>query len=238
MIFSFKDAAYADLRNIKPPHDEKTYQLFVGNSVDNLIDVTDALPGFEKLNVKLRKSKSTVTQKMLDVMQLKENEFHTICHGDMWANNVMFQHNKSGHVDKVLFVDFQICGWNSPVFDLMHSLCTSSGENICEQDWDEIIAHYHKNLTRTLIALKYKQTIPSLADIKKQILEKNICAALIGVLCVGVRKLENVGDAGVEMFMRTGDADRRERFEMVMKQTCRKSVEFLLGYIDRNVDLN
>ena len=214
------------------------WKISMVNCFQNLIDVTEDLPGYDQLNKKLKLIENTVFEKICAAAARDDNQFNVLCHGDMWANNIMFKHDEHGRVKDELFVDFQLPYWNSPVMDVMYNLYTSSGEDLCENDWNQLIKHYHEELSLVLKALKYKKPIPSLADLQEAIRKKSICAALIGVLCLGIRNLENVSDDGFQMFIRTGDEDRKNRLNMVMPLKCRKSLEFIVNNIDRNVKLD
>lgn len=99
--------------------------------------------------------------------------FNVLNHGDMWTNNIMFSHNSSGQVEKTLFIDFQICKWGSPVQDLWYIIATSMQVDIRAQEFDNIIAIYHKRLVECLKVLKFSKRIPSLKDLQIKMLQNS-----------------------------------------------------------------
>ena len=208
------------------------------NCFENLVDLTEALPGYENLNKKLKAVENNIYAKICRTAARDDSQFNVVCHGDLWANNIMFKHDEHGRVKDELFVDFQLPHWNSPVMDVMYNLYTSSDKALDENDWNQLIQHYYAELISVLKALKYNKTIPSLADLHDAIKKKSMWAALVGILCVGIRHLENVGDDGIELFTRTGEKDRKYRLDMLMSPKCRKSIEFNMNNIDRNVSLD
>lgn len=53
--------------------------------------------------------------RLLQDQQYNAREFNVLNHGDCWANNIMFQHDAFGTIKEVLFVDFQVGKYGSPV---------------------------------------------------------------------------------------------------------------------------
>lgn len=99
------------------------------------------------------------------------NGFNVLNHGDMWTNNIMFSHDANDEVKRSLFVDFQICKWGSPVQDLWYLFTTSVQVEIRAQEFDNIIATYHKRLVECLNVLNYSKQIPSLKELQIMMLK-------------------------------------------------------------------
>lgn len=81
----------------------------------------------------------------------------------------MFQYKNDGSINEVLFIDFQLCKWGSPVQDLLHFIITSCNTDIRVSKFDYLISHYHKHLTESLNLLNFKGKIPELDDLHAQL---------------------------------------------------------------------
>lgn len=85
----------------------------------------------------------------------------------------MFNYLENGNVDETLLVDFQICKWGSPAEDLLFFLTISPALDIRIKEYDHFVAIYYKRLIECLNVLGYKQAVPSLRDLHKDMYDKN-----------------------------------------------------------------
>ncbi|KAJ8963772.1 hypothetical protein NQ314_005391 [Rhamnusium bicolor] len=86
-----------------------------------------------------------------------EGLYSTICHGDMWVNNIMTKF-KDGKPIKNKFVDFQMCTNNSLAKDLFFFLWSSVQQPILENSLDDLIKFYYENFIEHLNQLKCDST--------------------------------------------------------------------------------
>ncbi|KAH8311717.1 hypothetical protein KR044_007663 [Drosophila immigrans] len=107
------------------------------------------------------------------LMEPKKGDFLTLCHGDLWTANMMFQNNDQGRPDNVILIDFQFSVWNSPAIDLHYFFCTSFQDDLCQT---EMVQYYHKKLVQALKNLNFKGSIPSLFDFQLQFLSRSFYA--------------------------------------------------------------
>lgn len=96
------------------------------------------------------------------------NDFVTLCHGDLWTTNVMFQYDEQGHPNNVILIDFQFSVWNSPAIDLHYLFSTAIQENLRWNRQPELVQFYYYKLKDYLTMLNYSAHIPSLFDFQKQ----------------------------------------------------------------------
>lgn len=104
----------------------------------------------------------------------KEGHFLTLCHGDMWTNNVMMQYDDAGgkQPKDVLLIDFQYCNWTSPAVDHHYFFNTSLQDDVLFNRQDYLIQYYHEVLSRTLTKLQYQQHIPTLHELHVQLVDR------------------------------------------------------------------
>lgn len=143
---------------------------------------------------------------IFELMKRKDSRFNVMCHGDIWANNVMFKYNKdSGKVEECLLVDFQISNYNSPMLDLLYFIYSSTRHDIKMQKVDQILHYYHAQLVANLKKLGYKQKLPTLLQFQKDFLELGLfgLTSTLGVFAIAVCPPGE--DADLANFMKEGD---------------------------------
>ncbi|XP_075145021.1 uncharacterized protein LOC142220043 [Haematobia irritans] len=110
-----------------------------------------------------------IIAKLINVYSRHINDtFHVLNHGDVWVNNLMFHEREPS----VLFIDFQEGFFGSPGIDLNYFIFTSWQPEVFENHFDDLVALYHKTLCETLNDLQYRERIPTLSDVQREIYSK------------------------------------------------------------------
>lgn len=130
---------------------------------------------------KLMKLKPYVVDYATRAYNSNPKHFYTLCHGDLWVNNMMMLYdspapNKEKSLKDVLLIDFQLCNWSSPAVDLHYFLQTSLEPKL-QLDVhaiDALVQCYHSTLASTLKKLNYNSYIPTLHELQVQLLEGKI----------------------------------------------------------------
>lgn len=99
---------------------------------------------------------------------ISPGDFVTLCHGDLWTTNLMFQHDDQGHPTNSIFIDFQFSVWNSPAIDLHYFFSTSIHENLRLEKQAELVQFYFYKLVEALKKVKYSGQVPSLFEFQQQ----------------------------------------------------------------------
>lgn len=107
------------------------YRTLFENFSATVADVTATIPGFEKISEKITSRQTNLFAKMCAALDGNELGLDVLCHGDLWANIILF--SKDGGLDAIL-CDFQLVYRSSPAYDLVYSLFTSSHEDLREHD--------------------------------------------------------------------------------------------------------
>ncbi|KAL7051620.1 hypothetical protein ACKWTF_004532 [Chironomus riparius] len=89
-------------------------------------------------------------------------------HGDVWTNNIMFRFDPL----EVLLIDYQLCFWGSPTYDIWLFLILSVQDQIKAEKFDELIEFYYHELCESLKKLDYDHHIPSLDEFNEDIMDK------------------------------------------------------------------
>ncbi|XP_063363838.1 uncharacterized protein LOC134652606 [Cydia amplana] len=88
-------------------------------------------------------------------------QYSTICHGDCWINNIIFK-NKATRPVEVMFVDYQLSRYASPVSDISYFLYMSTERELLSQHYETLINVYYGTLAGVLreCNLKIEQVYP------------------------------------------------------------------------------
>ncbi|CAH1245446.1 Hypp7486 [Branchiostoma lanceolatum] len=80
----------------------------------------------------------------------EEGPLMVLCHGDCWANNIMFKVNDAGVPIDAMLVDWQCVCRAPPSNDLALLLLSSTDRSLRQQHTNDLLAHYHSVLTTTV----------------------------------------------------------------------------------------
>ncbi|XP_043283581.1 uncharacterized protein [Venturia canescens] len=133
---------------------------------------------------KLLKLSEVCFEKGIKCSEYRENDFNVLNHGDAWMNNLMFKYDSEGKVVNQIFLDFQLCMWTSPAYDLYYSLCSHSNDETYINHFDTLVAEYSKMLTSTMLKIKCKRKPPSLDSIRQCMKEREFLAVLDSIVCI------------------------------------------------------
>ncbi|XP_018405008.1 PREDICTED: uncharacterized protein LOC108781530 [Cyphomyrmex costatus] len=95
-----------------------------------------------------------------------EDEFNVINHGDCHVNNMLFKYDNYGKPTDQIFVDFQLCVYTSPAFDLLYFLNSSISFDVFENKRDFLLNEYLSTLSTTMKQLNCKTQPPTMKDLK------------------------------------------------------------------------
>lgn len=166
-------------------------------------------------------------------MDADPNEFNVLLHGDLWANNIMFQHDENGHPKEVIFVDLQLSRYASPMQDLMYFIFSSTDISIKVDEFHSLLKFYHRELVKNLTLLKYPKELPTLMDLNITLLKRGfygnvkfskpfelvlyVCLIPGIIVCTTVMPvvlLEPTENANIEHFF--GDSEEAQEFKIKM----------------------
>ncbi|KAK1128511.1 hypothetical protein K0M31_002969 [Melipona bicolor] len=77
-----------------------------------------------------------------------EEPLATLCHGDFTINNMLFK--KESDEPKVIFIDFALIRYGSPIFDLSTFLCLHCARDLDKVMLDNVLRVYHDALIQCL----------------------------------------------------------------------------------------
>lgn len=212
-------------------------QLIVVNGLKALAAAAKLMPSAvcHRVGHKIETLLPTIFERMWQAMRRHSDDFNVITHGDLWSNNVMYQHDgDDGTPTDVVFVDFQLGVHKSPVADVLYALFSSSHSSITEADWRSLVEHYHQQLADTLAKLAYPAAeIPTLAAVWKDWRRMGAGAAVQLPMMAAVRMCTIEGGAQLHVLIgnEVGDSEKRRDF-FLNDVSHPKDIQFLLEYSD------
>ncbi|XP_040578918.1 uncharacterized protein [Lepeophtheirus salmonis] len=150
--------------------------------LDSYFHFLSVLPGIQEHVLKLRKISADVFSLLVKLRRPSDplgKVFNTVCHGDMWMGNLMYNDNEC------MLVDFHSCQYLSPATDLAHLLLTSTDRTYRKKYWNEIIQYYYDTFNRTLaefgLILRHLGTSYNdfLYEVKRALRGQFLCVAFI-----------------------------------------------------------
>lgn len=88
-----------------------------------------------------------------------KHSFNVLNHGDFHTNNIMFAYDTDGRVTSAKCIDFQLCRWNSPAFDLVYFSVVCMSPAVFEHNFHLLLETYVTTLNATLKHLKSDQEL-------------------------------------------------------------------------------
>ncbi|XP_059086586.1 uncharacterized protein LOC131883208 [Tigriopus californicus] len=95
----------------------------------------------------------------------KNFEFHVLCHGDPWFNNMLFRHEGDSPTG-VCLLDNACTRWTTPAFDLAYLLFTSAAPELRQDHLQGLLEHYHQRFRQSLAEVGENPNVYSLESLK------------------------------------------------------------------------
>ncbi|XP_065354504.1 uncharacterized protein LOC135948976 [Calliphora vicina] len=185
---------------------------------------------------KLMKLKPYIVEYGTRAYNSNANNFFTLCHGDLWINNMMMQYDEENCLKDVLLIDFQLSNWSSPAVDLHYFLHTSLEPKL-QLDMhalDKLVQYYHTILTETIKSLKYKGYIPTLHELHVQLEEGKILAVTATLASQAIMINDLCDDADFHSLVDDDERSRNFRASAYKNKRVQNNIKTLLPYFDRH----
>ncbi|XP_071442950.1 uncharacterized protein [Hetaerina americana] len=132
------------------------------SSVDTM---TTAIVGFwpERFGKKGKEVEGRLWEAWGELRELsKPSEKHTnvLCHGDLWANNVMFRGEGADGPDDAVLVDLQLVRFAPPITDILLFLHTSTTATFRAEHSVDLLRTYHDRLREIVGGATLDQLMP------------------------------------------------------------------------------
>ncbi|CAD7091896.1 unnamed protein product [Hermetia illucens] len=167
-----------------------------------------------------------------DVYTPKPDEFNVILHGDLWVNNIMFQHDEKGLPTEVLFVDYQMSRYGSPVQDLMYFILSSTEYSIKVKEFDFMIKYYYRELVKNLKLLKYPKAPPTLIDLHVALVKKCYFGISVSTGVMPMALLDPNENANMENFVKDDETGSQFKQDMYLNPRLIRACESIFPFLE------
>lgn len=200
--------------------------------INSLSDVLKKFDGFAEISEKVQRCSSQTIVKSAAATKRNENELNVLCHGDVWANNIMFIKDELGHPNDAILFDYQGCYWGPVILDVINIFYTSSHAELREKDWSDLTEFYYTELASMLTKLKYPETIPTLEEIQLQRRNRGFASLPMSFVSLALRNMEPYDDMAITKLIRNEDEDKQFRLKLLSNPKIRNNLEYLVRYFD------
>ncbi|XP_015127860.1 uncharacterized protein LOC107048925 [Diachasma alloeum] len=113
-----------------------------------MIDLLDSLGDTEK--IKFKERIVSMAESHVERLGPSKKLKNVLCHGDLWANNLLFKYGEGGTPDACCLIDFQLARYNPPAHDILCFFQFSTTRQLREKHGPELFKIYHDHLSKTL----------------------------------------------------------------------------------------
>lgn len=172
---------------------------------------------------------------VVNVVKLREDRFNVLCHGDLWANNVMYRYSDDGKVEECMFVDFQMCFYGTPMLDLHYFIINSLNKKDKIEQVDVILHKYHKHLAKNLKDLGYSGKIPSLLELQGDFLDTGAYGLFSLVSVFPIVTAPSSDESNLDNITSTSDSEGAVAIKrrMYTHSVFTESLEEMIPYFER-----
>lgn len=160
------------------------------------------------------------------------NAFNVLCHGDPWVTNFLYSHDNNKNPSNILFIDFQLSFYGSPITDIYYFFASSTQPNIKEKEFDHLIFHYHTSLVENLNKLNYTGKIPSLRELHIDLLKHGFYAAAMAILIMAISLVEPREDAKMDSLVFESEESADLKRSLFNSPLYVKNLEALFLFLD------
>ncbi|KAH8412700.1 hypothetical protein KR009_004844 [Drosophila setifemur] len=136
------------------PSGVKSDHLRVVNFQNACKVIKEFIKQMPKYQTKLDFILANFTERMsfiFEAVKMSEVYRNTLLHGDLWANNIMFQYGKYGESPlQCRLVDFQLARYAPPVLDVLTVLTIPTSKQFRDAHLSELLAEYYRFMTEFL----------------------------------------------------------------------------------------
>lgn len=144
----------------------------------------------------------------------------------------MFKYDENDNPIDILFLDFQVTFWNTPIIDLLYFFISSVNNELRANEFDNLIKFYHENLSDNLKRLDYKKPIPSLRQLHVDILQKGFYGSFCITGILGIVLADPSGDASIASFMNNDEVGIKFKQDIYNCPRYIRALEVLLPLLD------
>lgn len=127
------------------------------NAVESLITIMDDVPNKADVLRRLVERKTDFRRQFFTLRRPSDRFRNVICHGDVWANNMMLRYSQDGAPEDARLIDFQLLRYCPPALDVLSFLHLTTRRAFRDANMEALLRMYHDT---TIGALKSRGVDP------------------------------------------------------------------------------
>ncbi|XP_030565759.1 uncharacterized protein LOC115766089 [Drosophila novamexicana] len=165
-------------------------------------------------------------------MELNEGDFATLCHGDLWTTNIMFNYLPNGRPNNMIFIDFQFSVWSSPAIDLHYFFSTSVQDELHNHKQTELVQFYYQKLMEALTKLKFGGYVPSLFEFQLQFEARAFYSIFCSLVFLPAMLHSGSEEFSIEKALSNSESDIALRVSIYKTEIFQKKLRTILPFFD------
>ncbi|XP_076039886.1 uncharacterized protein LOC143024709 isoform X2 [Oratosquilla oratoria] len=181
------------------PSISSLFKVFVNVSLDTVLKFLRTKEEHKDLLKKLEVGKGNIPRQFQALWDdHSKYKMKCLSHGDFWNSNLMYKYSEVTQdgirkIDGVKLIDFQICQWTNPVFDLHYVISTSTTPELRKAHLDDVLRHYHETFTNVTKRLDSPVPDYSYEEFREEY-DKSALVGLIMGICLIQGTLSKTGE--------------------------------------------
>lgn len=141
------------------------------------------------------------------LLSAPKQKYSTICHGDVWVNNLLFLYDDNNKPIDVKFIDYQTVRYASVALDIHNFIYSSVSSSLIENSYESLIKIYHSTLLKELRQLHVSEVV--LAELDKEWLEEGLKIYSLFSMFIGcwIVHLVLANDEDLKMYEKLSNID-------------------------------
>ncbi|XP_032668296.1 uncharacterized protein LOC116842701 isoform X2 [Odontomachus brunneus] len=175
------------------PRADGKAKAMIDAGVKGIFSIIDLLPGLSNnqcANLKERVVKLCADH--TDKLSPSTKHKNVLCHGDLWANNILFKYGDDGRPIECCFIDFQFARYNPPAHDILCFLQFTTIRKLRDEHSETLFKIYYDSMASILkeAGLNISEAFPW-EDFVESIQDLYMICVIHGILNIPIMLLKS-----------------------------------------------
>ncbi|KAL2733655.1 uncharacterized protein V1477_014089 [Vespula maculifrons] len=120
-------------------------------AVKGTVSMIEIIPNLNKNQKEVFKEKLIdLSASHMDKLSPSSKHKNVLCHGDLWANNILFKYDKDKKPIECCLIDFQLARYNPPAHDILCFFQFTTSRELRDKHCETLLKIYYDSMTEAL----------------------------------------------------------------------------------------
>ncbi|EZA55189.1 hypothetical protein X777_05259 [Ooceraea biroi] len=119
-------------------------------AVKGIVSMVDLLPGLNSDHDGFKNKIKELCADHTDKLSPSAKHKNVLCHGDLWANNILFKYDDDGKPVECCLIDFQLARYNPPAHDVLCFLQFTTTRQLRKKHRNTLFRIYHDSMVAVM----------------------------------------------------------------------------------------